>query len=133
MSQQSEAGSYASAVGSTGDDGYRIDAAELAWLIGHVGRLNAVRLEMLKSLQTMLPRDDEGALSELKELLSQIIIMQTRLAGREESLHQLLDDLVQLGGTGGVALDEGIVSGAAAEVLRAAQRIQSRGGAFGPR
>ena len=130
---QHPAGSYASAVGSTEDDGYRIDVAEFAWLIGHVGRLSAARLEMLKSLQTTLPRDDEGAPSELKELLTQIIIMQTRLAGRDESLDELLKELVRLRVTGGVTLDESTVSEAAAEVLRAADRIQSKGQAFGPR
>ena len=124
---QHQAGGYASAVGSTGADGYRIDVAELAWLIGHVGVLNAARLEMLKSLQTTLPREDEGAVAELKELLSQIIIMQTRLAGREESLDQLLQEIVRLGGASGVALDEGIVSGAAVEIVQAAERIQSKG------
>ena len=99
----------------------------MAWLIGHVGRLSAARLEMLKSLQTALPRDGEGAVAELKDLLSQIIIMQTRLAGREESLDGLLEELVRLRGTGGVALDERVVSGAAAEIVRAAERIQSKG------
>ena len=127
MGQHAAVPRYASAVGSTGDDGYRIDVAELAWLIGHVGSLSAARLEMLKSLQTALPRDGEGAVVELKELLSQIIIMQTRLAGREESLDGLLEELVRLRGTSGVALDEGVVSGAAAEIVRAAERIQSKG------
>ena len=127
MGQHGAAGRYASAVGSTKDDGYRIDVAELARLTGHVGRLNAARLETLKSLQSALPREDEGAVSELKELLSQIIIMQTRLAGREESLDELLEELVRLGGTGDVALDEVVISGAATEILRAAERVRSKG------
>ena len=125
MGQHAAAGSYAAAVGSAGDDGYRIDVAELAWLTGHVTRLSAARLEMLKSLQSALPRKDED--TELKELLSQIIIMQTRLAGREESLDQLLPELVRLSDASGVALDEGIVSGAAVEIVHAAERIQSKG------
>ena len=126
MDQHAAAASYASAVGRTGDDGYRIDVAELAWLIGHVSRLSAARLEMLKSLQSVLPRKDEAAVTELKELLSQIIIMQTRLAEREESLDQHLEGLVRLGGISDVALYEGVVSGAAAEIVRAAERIQSK-------
>ena len=127
MGQHGAAGRYASAVSSTEDGGYRIEVAELAWLTGHVGRLSAARLEMLKSLQSALPREDEGAVSELKELLSQIIIMQTRLAGREESLDELLEELVRLGGTGDVALDEVVISGAATEILRAAERVRSKG------
>ena len=53
--------------------------------------------------------------------------MQTRLAGREESLDELLVGLVRLGGISDVALDEGVVSVAAAEIGRAAERIQSKG------
>ena len=109
------------------DDDHRIDVEELAWLIGHITRLSAARLVMLKSLQSALPRQDEGAVTELKELLSQIIIMQTRLAGREESLDELLEGLVRLGGISDVALDEGVVSGATAEIVRAAERFQSKG------
>ena len=66
MGQHAAAASYASAAGNTGDDDYRIDVAELAWLIGHVSRLSAARLEMLKSLQSALPRTNEGALTSLK-------------------------------------------------------------------
>jgi hypothetical protein len=111
----------------TGDDGYRIEVEELAWLIGHVSRLTAARLEMLKSLQSALPREGEGTVAELKETLSQIIIMQTRLTGREESLDDLLEELVRLGTISHVALDESAVTGAAAEIARAAGRIQSKG------
>ena len=55
---------------------------ELAWLVAHASRLSATRLERLRSLQTALP----GAGGELKELLTDLIIIESRLAGRGERL-----------------------------------------------
>ena len=86
---------------------YRLGLDHLAWLIDHCTRLGASRLELLLGLQTALPKSDDGdSLTELKELLTNLVIMQTRLADREASLHDALRTLVDESRLDAVSLDE---------------------------
>lgn len=53
-------------------------------------------MELLQGLQAALPRsDDEDTVAELKELLTNLIIMQNRLGERDARLGDLLGRLVE--------------------------------------
>ena len=81
MSSESVSSLYSDNVGITKGDSYRIAWQELAWLVSHANSMAEARLDLLKSLQTALPSQDSGDIADLKELLSNLIIMQSRLAG----------------------------------------------------
>ena len=65
---------------------------ELIWLLGHAAETNAVRLRVLQSLQRGLPAQQTKAdiaasgPNDLKEALTNVIIMQSRLNEREATL-----------------------------------------------
>ena len=87
---------------------------ELAWLVAHASRLSATRLERLRSLQTALP----GAGGEL-------IIIESRLAGRGERLQGLAAELKDDALPAGVPVDEQRLREAVAEILEAAARLET--------
>ena len=118
---QSVADRYLRASGSSEGEGYRLALDEMRWLLGHASQLNATRLELLRSLQTALPRVGD----DLKELLTDLIIMESRLAGRGERLQSLMAELKEEVLPEGVPVDEGELRDAVVEMLEAAARVQS--------
>ena len=112
--------------GAHSEGRYRLELDHLAWLIDHCTRLGALRLELLRDLQAALPRsDDEDGESELKELLTNLIIMQTRLADREASLHDAMASLTDESRLDPVAVDEELLRDAIAHILDASARVRS--------
>ena len=108
---------------------YRLGLDHLAWLIDHCTELGALRLELLRGLQAALPKsDDDDSVNELKELLTNLIIMQTRLADREASLHDALRRLVDDGRLDAVFLDEELLREAIQQIIDAPTRVRSVSG-----
>ena len=108
---------------------YRLGLDHLAWLIDHCTELGALRLELLRGLQAALPKSDDGdSVTELKELLTNLIIMQTRLADREASLHDALRRLVDDGRLDAVSLDEELIRKAIQQIIDAPTRVRSVSG-----
>jgi hypothetical protein len=91
--------------------------------------LDGLRLELLKALQSALPRDDEpdDVVAELKDLLTNLIIMQNRLSGRDEELGQMLSRLDRSGALNDVPVDESIVRSLVDVIVQGSDHV--RGGA----
>ena len=68
---------YLQALGQAVEGRVQLPVEELGWLVGYSTRLDGLRLELLKALQSALPRDDEpdDVVAELKDLLTNLIIM----------------------------------------------------------
>ncbi len=112
--------------GAPSEGRYRLGLDHLAWLIDHCTRLGALRLELLRGLQAALPKsDDEDSFTELKELLTNVIIMQTRLADREASLHDALRRLADDSRLDAVYLDEKLLRETIQEIVDAPARVRS--------
>ena len=112
--------------GAPSEGGYRLGLDHLAGLIDHCTRLGALRLELLRGLQTALPKSDDGdSVTELKELLTNLIIMQTRLADREAGLHDALRRLVDDSRLDAVFLDEELLRETIQQIVDAAARVRS--------
>ncbi len=115
--------------GASSEGRYRLGIDHLAWLIDHCTRLGALRLELLRGLQSALPKSDDGdSVTELKELLTNLIIMQTRLADREASLHDALGRLVDDSRLDAVLLDEEFLREAIQQIVDAPARVRSVSG-----
>jgi hypothetical protein len=98
---------YLGSVSRPGSDGYVLSAEEVGWLVSNATRTSRLRLELLRSLQTALPRSEaDEAVSELKEMLTNLIIMQTRLAEREDGLLDLLSRAIGTGALKNLTVDE---------------------------
>ena len=69
--------------------------------------------------------DDEDSFTELKELLTNLIIMQTRLADREASLHDALRRLADDSRLDAVYLDEELLRETIQEIVDAPARVRS--------
>ncbi len=126
MDDSSTATDYTANVGRIDGETYSIAWDQLVELVTHANRLGASRLDLLKSLQTALPSQDTGDLADLKELLSNLIIMQTRLAGREKELNESLTALSVNPPVSHVTSNQDTISSVANEILSAAQRIRSK-------
>ena len=112
--------------GAPSEGRYRLRLDHLAWLIDHCTRLGALRLELLRGLQTALPKSDDGdSVTELKELLTSLIIMQTRQADREDSLHDALRRLVDDSRLDAVLLDEKLLREGIQQIVDARARVRS--------
>ena len=115
--------------GAPSEGRYRLGLDHLAWLVDHCTRLGALRLELLRGLQAALPKSDDGdSVTELKELLTNLIIMQTRLADREASLHDALRRLVDDSRLDAVLLDEELLREAIQQIVDAPARVRSVSG-----
>ena len=116
---------YLDASGSRGAGGYALSAGELLWLLTSGQERGGDELELLKALQRALPQpNDEGdTIGELKALLTNAIIMRTRLSEREADLPDLLRRAVDEGRLDGVAVDEDIVRRIATLMVEAGERI----------
>lgn len=91
-------------------EGHALPAGELLRLLEAGQRRGADELELLKALQRALPQpeDDDDAMGELKALLTNAIIMRTRLGDREADLPDLLRRVVDEGRIDAVPVDEDI-------------------------
>lgn len=127
MSENTTANEFADRVGKTDDETYSIAWGEMAKLIAHANRLGAAKLAMLRSLQSALPRGAGDQAADLKELLSNIIIMQTRLAEREAQLNESISALSSNPPVSRVTSDRDAIAAAAEEILSAACQIRSEG------
>ena len=112
--------------GAPSEGRYRLGLDHLAWLIDHCTRFGALRLELLRGLQSALPKsDDADSMTELKELLTNLIIMQTRLADREAGLHDALRRLVDDSRLDAVFLDEELLRETIQQIVDAPARVRS--------
>ena len=120
---------YLRAIGHPADDRYQLSADQLLWLIGHSTRLGGQRLELLRALQSALPRSEKpGPLADLKELLTNLIIMQSRLAGREEQLQDLLHQITEAKLLDRVPVDEALLKNSIQEILQASGQVRKVAG-----
>ena len=120
---------YLSEAGPAVDGRLQLAVDELRWLVEHSTQLGERRLELLQALQAALPRaEDGGSLAELKELLTDVIIMQTRLADRNRRLNKQLNQVVDAGLPDRVPVDEAAVRDAIEAVLRASAHVQAVAG-----
>ena len=127
--QESVGSRYLSEAGPAVDGWLQLAVDELRWLVEHSTQLGERRLELLQALQAALPRaEDGGSLAELKELLTDVIIMQTRLADRNRRLNKQLNQVVDAGLPDRVPVDEAAVRDAIEAVLRAAAHVQAVAG-----
>ena len=117
---------YLDASGRRGAGGYALSAGELLWLLTSGQERGGDELELLKALQRALPQpEDEGdTIGKLKALLTNAIIMRTRLAEREADLAALLGRAVNEGRLDGVAVDEDIVRRIAALMAEGGARVR---------
>ena len=116
---------YVDAAGRRGAGGYALSAGELLWLLTSGQERGGDELELLKALQRALPqRNDEGdTIGELKALLTNAIIMRTRLAEREADLAALLGRAIDEGKLDDMAVDEDIVRRIATLMVEGGERI----------
>ena len=129
QNEESLATLFLESAGAPSEGRYRLGLDHLAWLIDHCTRLGALRLELLRGLQAALPKSDDGdSVTELKELLTNLIIMQTRMADREASLHDALRRLVDDGRLDAVSLDEELIREAIQQIIDAPTRVRSVSG-----
>ena len=129
QNEESPATLFLRNAGAHSEGRYRLGLDHLAWLIDHCTRLGALRLELLRGLQIALPKSDDGdSVAELKELLTNLIIMQARLADREASLHDALRRLVDDGRLDAVVLDEELLRKAIEQIVDARARVRSVSG-----
>jgi hypothetical protein len=93
---RSEVGRYMQAVTTSEKGRAGQPLEELIWLLGHATEMNEVRLRLLQSLQRGLSAQQTksgvaaSTVDDLREALTNVIIMQSRISEREETL---LDDI----------------------------------------
>ena len=120
---------YMRSAGDVEDNGYRLALDELVWLVEHATGLNGQRLELLRSLQAELPRgDDQEGVAELKELLTDLIIMNSRLADRESRIGPLLRGLIDVHALERVSVGRDTVEEAIRQIVRASAHATSVAG-----
>ena len=124
---ESTVGRYLNALGRVSDGRLRLPIEELTRLVDHSTHMAALRLELLRALQSALSRADErrSTVNDLKDLLTDLIIMQSRLAGREARLSELLNRLVESKGLEGVALDEAGLRKGVLEIVQASDHVRA--------
>ena len=104
---ESIASHYVRTIGRTVDEEYWLEINHLVWLLGHCTRFGGLRLKLLRVLQSSLSSSGEtGTAGELKELLTNLIIMETRVSDRNERLSELLKDMTEAGGLDRVSVDQ---------------------------
>ena len=99
---------------------------ESIWLINLSSRLLGLRLELLRALQSALSKSGEqNIVTELKELLTNLIIMQTRLADRDGRINELINQLAKDQILDGASVDEVALREAIVDILQACAHIES--------
>ena len=120
---------YLSAAGSEDDGRYRITADELARLVGLLTKLGQVRLSLLRGLQTALPRsEDDESLEDLKETLTNLIIMQSRTADREGGLAEDIYRSVISGAVESAVVDKAELKQGLVDLMDTTDRIRQMSG-----
>ena len=120
------AGRYLRAAGQSSDQRYQLGIDELVWLLGHCSRLSDSRLALLRVLQSALPSSGEPDLvAELKELLSDVIIMETRVSGRNAPLSELLKELAGSRRLDGVPVDEASLTEVIEAIIAGNSHVQA--------
>ena len=130
-SQDSEslARRYVDTVGLTDDDRYQLDIHELTWLLEHCSRLGQSRLGLLRDLQSSLPSSQEpNVVAEFKELLTNLIIMETRVSERKGRLSELLNQLNEASLLNPVSVDQGALTQAIQSIIEANDHVQALAG-----
>jgi hypothetical protein len=130
---------YAEAVGPGETGRYAVRLEELGWLLRSSLRLNTSRLRLLTALQRGLPEargeqeraPEAGPVGELKGVLTNLIIMQTRLNEREADLARLLERADDQGLATRVDVDPDDVRGWASNIARAWRHIERRASGAG--
>ncbi len=121
--------SFLAVAGVEEDGRYYLRAEVLARLVRLLTDLGEMRLGLLTGLQTALPRADEGSpMEELKETMTNLIIMQSRTAGRESGVAGNILELATAGEIGPVPVDREKLRSGLTELLRAAGRISGAAG-----
>ena len=117
---------YLDAAGRRGTGGYALSAGELLWLLTSGQERGGDELELLKALQRALPQpnDEDDMIGELKALLTNAIIMRTRLTDRETDLAALLGQAADEGGLDHAPVDEDIVRRIAALIAEGGARVR---------
>ena len=120
---------YLQAAGQSSDERYQFDIAQFAWLVDHCTHLVEVRLGLLRALQSSLAGSEEpGIVAEFKELLTNLIIMETRVSDRNESLSELLKQLASPQGLDEVPVDQSVVTHAIRVTIDANVHVQETAG-----
>ena len=121
-----DADGYVDAAGRRDDGGYALSAKELLWLLTSGQQRDGDLLELLKALQRALPQpaDEDDAIGELKALLTNAIIMRTRLGERESDLADLLGRAVDEGRLDAVPIDKDIARRIAALMVEGGERVR---------
>ena len=117
---------YVDAAGRRDGGGYALSAEELLWLLTSGQQRDGDVLELLKALQRALPQpaDEDDVVGELKALLTNAIIMRTRLGEREDGLADLLGRAVDEGRLDTVPVDEDIARRIAALMVEGGERVR---------
>lgn len=69
-----------------------VSIEDIAGALEHANQRSEALLEVLRALQRAVPADEEESSSELKETLTNLIIMRTRLNERQSALPALLSE-----------------------------------------
>ncbi len=118
---------YLDALGAEAGAPSRLPMQEVLWLIEHATRLGVLRLRLLRALQAALPRS-EGVAAELKDLLTDLIIMHSRLADRDSRLKEKLGQVVGAGTLSHVPVDEADLRDAIREMAEAIAHLRAVAG-----
>ena len=123
---------FTESVGMHGGEGYLIRLQELELIMADGHQVNTARRELFTALQHALqaPRGDEQTLSsqqshlrDLKDSLTNIIIMQTLLSEREKDFLELLKQGTEDQTIDEVSMEPAVVGGWAKALLEAGRRL----------
>ncbi len=130
LKDHSAADSFVESAGSREAGRYTVKSEELLWLLTSGQKRGASELELLKAVQRALPQPDDeaGTLGELKGLLTNAIIMRTRLGEREADFAVLLERAVGEGLLDGVEVDEDVVRRLAGLMADGGERLHCAAG-----
>jgi hypothetical protein len=117
---------YVGTAGRTADDRYQLDIDQLIWLVEHCSRVGELRLGLLRDLQSALPSSQEpGMVAEFKELLTNLIIMETRVSDRSGRLSELLNQLTGSGLLDRVSVDQVALTEAIQSIIEANGHVRA--------
>ena len=128
-SADSVASRYLRAAGQTTDERYQINIDRFTWLVDHCTQLGEVRLGLLRDLQSSLTASgDSDTVAEFKDLLTNLIIMETRMSGRNERLPEFLTQLANAEGLDRVPVDQATLAEAIQAIIQATDHVRAVAG-----
>jgi hypothetical protein len=108
-----------------GPDGVGMDVDELMWLLERTHEWGAFRLRLLTALQQAVDRaDEDSAAGQLKGALTNLIIMQSRIRGREDGLAELLRQAEGESAVGQITVGADELRAFAESVVGASRRLR---------